>query len=157
MKDIFPVLISVFCSITIALIGWNILFRNAKKLASRSETYTIISSVNSLLKEIKEASDSYWLRKENNDSPVAYDTFVALKLREVQGLLKILSNRHLSSEDGARAIYPIRSACTLNSTKASTISNEKDRATILRGIYGVVSVCEREIYDAFEKKYPPLK
>lgn len=154
---LYPVIISVLCSAVIALIGWHVLFNNAKKLASRSETYTIISAINGLLKEVKKASDDFWLKKKNNDSPIAYDTFVALKLREVQDLLKILSGRHLSSEDGAKAVYPVRSACTLESTKASEMSDFQERAKILRGIYGVISICETEIYKAFEQKYPPLK
>lgn len=154
--EITPVVVSILCSAIIAFIGWHILFKNAKKLASRSETYTIISSINSLLKEVKKASDDFWLKKKNNDSPIAYDTFVALKLREVQDLLKVLSGRHLDSEDGAKTIFPVRSACTLERTKALKITDDQERAKILRSIYGVISSCEAEVYKAFEKKYPPL-
>lgn len=150
------IFISVLCSAAIALIGWQVIFRNAKKLASRSETYVLISSINSLLKDIKSASDKFWLQKENNDSPIIYDTLVGLKLREVQDLLSILNKRHLSSEDGAKSISRVRSACTLQSTKALTITSPSERAKILRGIYGVISVCETDIYDTFSSKYPPL-
>ena len=103
--EITPVIVSILCSAIIAFIGWHILFKNAKKLASRSETYTI---------------------------------------------------RHLNSEDGAKAIFPVRSACTLESTKALKITDDQERAKILRSIYGVISSCEAEVYKAFEKKYPPL-
>lgn len=157
MEQSMSVFISVICSAIIALIGWQVIFRNAKKLASRAESYSIISNINSRLNDIKEASDEFWLDTETKKTPLSYDTLVALKLREVQGLLKTLENRHISSQDGPKSVSQVRRACTLNSTKTNEITDSEERAKILRGIYAIISVCENEVYNSFSNKYPPLK
>lgn len=157
MENLLPVLISVICSVLIAITGWLILFRNAKRLASRSETYSLVNNINDLLSDIKNASDEFWLKEENNDSPIIYDTYVGLKLRDIQELIKIIKIRHLPISDYKTSIFQIRMACTLNSTKASNMSSSQDRAQILRGIYAVISVCETGVYESFSKQYPPIK
>jgi hypothetical protein len=149
------VFISVACSATIALIGWNVLFSNAKKLASRSESYTLVTKANDILKEIKKESDDFWLDESKEKSPIMYDTSIALKLREVQQILKILGNREVSCSDVSKTIYQVRRACTLSSPKIQTMDSEEDKAVILRAIYGVIAVCENEIYTSFMAKYPP--
>lgn len=154
MDSLFSVAVSAVCSAIIALIGWTVLFRNAKKLSSRAETNAIVSSCIGIFKDINDLSEEFWLDKKYNKSPFKYDSTVGIKIKNVQNLFSVLASRNIELTDGSKAIIPIRQACTLKSHKVGSLTDSQ-KARELQNINNEIIKCEKEIYAAFECKYPP--
>lgn len=65
----------------IALIGWRVAYKNSIRLATRSESKSIIDSVSKLVIEISDLSIDFWL---NKSSPIDASTPVVHKKKEMK-------------------------------------------------------------------------
>lgn len=152
MENFLPILISVLCSALIAIVGWNVLFKNAKKLASRSETYSVVSSTMSLLYELLDISENFWLSEKYKNSPRFYDTIIAIKLRNIQNLLGILCQRDLELGNTTSVVVKIRRSCTLQSNAIATLS-DVNKIKQLQNINSIIIQLEDDIYRAYIGKH----
>lgn len=83
-------------SIALVIIGWNIIYRNAKKLATRTETKAFLDDAMSVLSDIEDMTVQYWLsgRKCRIDS----EQFILLtnaKLLKFVARLQLLNERNI--------------------------------------------------------------
>ena len=91
---------SSFISIVLVIVGWIVIYRNARKIATRAETKSLLDDLFKVLDSIENLATTYWLsgRKNRIDS----DEFTLLfnaKLLTLHSRLELLSNRKVDTSD----------------------------------------------------------
>ena len=56
-----------FVPIALMIIGWKILFKNAQRIATRSETFTIVNDLINQLNNAREGCIDYWCSAQQDD------------------------------------------------------------------------------------------
>ncbi|BCV49594.1 hypothetical protein [Shewanella algae] len=99
---------------SLVLIGWKVIYNNAKKIASRNETYSVSNQILSILSDIQKMSESFWIRDEFNENPQFYELLVLSKTKQISSKIKVLKGRNVDVYDINRLVFPIRKSCTLD-------------------------------------------
>lgn len=156
----------------IALFGWRVAYKNSIRLATRSESKSIIDSVSKLVIEISDLSIDFWLnksspigtcvdegemrsevaKKENQSASYLFN--VLAKAQQISKLSEVLALRGLSIPDNL--LSTVLERTTLDCERAYQISSE------LRTVRSqeIVSACMQVIhalYETFQFYHPPAK
>lgn len=148
--------VSVFgwiVSASLVLIGWWVIYRNAKKLATRNETKSLIDSTISTIDTLESISLDYWLasRKERIDTDV-YESKILAKIISLNNKLSLLNQRKLTVSSNALA--NLHSKLLLNDEQADRMSKE-DKQLRVNEILESTRCIEIELYNAFHAAYKP--
>ncbi|WP_243770426.1 hypothetical protein [Enterobacter kobei] len=156
----------------IALLGWRVAYNNSKRLATRSESKSIIDSVSKLVIEISDLSIDFWLNKSSpidhcldpgqknkerankiNQSSI-YLFNVLAKAQQIAKLAEVLHLRGLSIPDNL--LSTVMEKTTLDCETAYQLDSE------LRTIRSqeIVSACMQVVHalhETFQFYHPPAK
>lgn len=141
-------------SVLLIFIGWKVVFNNAKKIASRNETYAIVNRIITLLGDIQKLSESFWLQAQFQEQPQYYDLLALSKIKLIRSKLEILENRRVDINDIQTLIFPIRKACTINSYKIASLSENEKREQI-QSILNATSEFETLLDEKMKTIFPP--
>ncbi|MGP1834352.1 hypothetical protein ACTTBA_14840 [Shewanella frigidimarina] len=141
-------------SVLLIFIGWKVVFNNAKKIASRNETYAIVNRIITLLGDIQKLSESFWLQAQFQEQPQYYDLLTLSKIKLIRAKLQILDNRQVDTNDIQTLIFPIRKACTFNSYKVASLSENEKREQI-QSILNATSEFETLLDEKMKTIFPP--
>ncbi len=156
----------------IALYGWRVAYKNAIKLATRSESKSIIDSVSKLVIEISDLSVDFWLNKsspidddidakqaakelnvkKNQSSTYLFN--VLAKAQQISKLSEVLALRGLSIPNNL--LSDVMEKTTLDCETAYQLESE------LRTVRSqeIVNACMQVIhalYETFQFYHPPAK
>lgn len=145
--------IPTFISLCAVIIGWGVIYRNAKKLASRNEVHTFSTSINVTLKEIESLSEDFWFKSIYNNSPASYEMLVISKIKIVQSKLNFFSKNRISVKDADELIFKLRSSCTKDSSEISGLTHAEKRACMNK-VINALSILEFAVSTAITNKYP---
>ncbi len=156
----------------VALFGWRVAYNNSIKLATRSESKSIIDSVSKLVIEISELSVDFWLNKSspidaidhpaqqskelskrvNQSSSFLFN--VLAKAQQISKLSDVLAQRGLSIP--SNLLSEVMEKTTLDCETAYQLSSELRTERSQE----IVSACMQVIhalYETFQHYHPPAK
>lgn len=146
-------LISI-ASVILIIIGWRIIYKNAKKISTRSETKSIVDDSVRIISDLENTTLEYWLsgRKERKDNGV-FVLLVSAKIETLSSKVEILRNRGLlvSKED----LASLSTYITLDSEKVDTFSEEYKRE-LMQAYLNCSNEYTISLYKVFQEKYSPV-
>ncbi|MDN2661817.1 hypothetical protein OW492_00330 [Psychromonas sp. 14N.309.X.WAT.B.A12] len=136
----------------LVLIGWKVLYGNAKRISSRSETHALYQQLCKLLYDIEELSEVFWIKGDYNHSPSTYEILVLNKIKRLNQLIIRIKQRDINPDISS---FLLRKSCTLHSY---SIKNQGDstKRTHLETIHSELNNIEQKISDAILRKYPHI-
>lgn len=161
-------------SIVLVLLGWRVVYGNAKKLATRSESKSLIDATSKLVNEISDLSIEYWLikcketskpktksgyfksrnnAKASNESRL-YVMNIMAKASQASRYIEILKKRGLELDNKHLAI--VCEKATLDCEIASRFS-VTSRATRVQETMAACMDTLASMYGSFESCHPPTQ
>ncbi|EFE98278.1 hypothetical protein [Serratia odorifera] len=159
-------------SIVLVFIGWRVVYGNAKRLATRSESKSLIDATSKLVNEISDLSIEYWLRKSKETSgaktksghikgsskatasneSMLYVMNIMAKISQASRYIEILKKRGLELDDKHLAM--ICEKATLDCETASRLSIS---SCALRAHETMAACLDTlaSMYGSFENCHPP--
>lgn len=147
-----PVVLSLLGPLLV-LAGWKVVFYNARRIATRSESKSIIDNLVKIVNEITEISVSYWVPKESDESQ-KYLLSVSAKSSQFQHYINVLGNRGVILDSDL--LSRIADDATLDAEYASSMTADQR----VEKAHLVVESCMtglNHIFTRFEIAYPPVK
>ncbi|CAM3694000.1 hypothetical protein BS639_11010 [Rouxiella silvae] len=136
----------------LVLIGWKVVFYNARRIATRSESKSIVDSLVKVINEINDVSVDYWVPK-TSDEFQKYLLTVSAKSSQFQHYVNVLSNRGVKLDVALLSV--IADDATLDAEYASAMTDEeriqKAHLVVESSMSGL-----RHIFSCFENAYPPV-
>lgn len=158
-------------SIMLVLIGWYITYNNSLKVATRSESKSLIDAVAKLLNEISDLSLDYWVNKSAllNSNPFkrlgmksptglttpsakVYVTAIHGKAIQINKYLEFLRARGFVISDSYFSQVMINA--TIDCEKSYRYSKTY-RVSRAQDVSGASTDCIMHLYDAFQENHPP--
>lgn len=153
--NINPAIVALFTltvSVLLIVVGWRVVFHNAKKLATRNETYNFVSQLLSLLDELLKESISYWTTSDEVSAGYLQSQKLISKTHRFKKKLALLDTRGLAF-DCSKELKNIRRAITLDAQRASDVSTAKKLNKIEDlNYYG--AQLTNKVLIAYQNKYP---
>lgn len=159
-------------SVCLVLFGWRVAYKNAIKLATRSESKSIVDSISKLVTEISDLSLDFWLNKSsvNDDKSdeskeesssrtkesqsAIFLLNVLAKAQQVSKLTEILKVRGLSVPDNL--LSTVLEKATLDCERAYKMKPEVRTVRAQE----IINSCMQDIqclHESFQKQHPPAK
>jgi hypothetical protein len=148
LVDFLPLL-----SVALIVAGWFVIYRNAKKLSTRSETFAIVNRLSNLLEELGQDGTQYW----SDTRPVEeYEAKLFLgkcnsNINNIRTLLKILEDRGFVCPSEER-LHELFESLTLDCEYRK--KSEKCRKK-LSDIRSIVDELNNHLLDTFNISYKP--
>lgn len=137
----------------LVLIGWKVVYFNARKIATRSENKSITDSLLKVITEISESAISYWLPSSSAKDKQLYVLTISAKMSQVQHFFKILKRRGASLDSERLSL--ISDKVTLDSEYLDTFTDVQ-RQVRAHEIMEICMSSVEHIYAEFEKQHPPV-
>ncbi len=141
--------------ILLVLIGWRVVYRNAKRLATRSETKGFIDDLMKQVSEMEKLAVDFWLagRKERTE-PRNYEMLLLAKLSLLNQKIDLLNARKIETANIIIQVGMLQDGMLLDCERADQMSLDERS-----GKAHEVLTCGKEIqtslYRQFITKYPP--
>jgi len=151
VNDISPYL--AFVSIILIIVGWGVIYQNAKKLATRNETKSLIDDVVTIINSLDRLTIDYWLSGRKNR--LETDEFILLtsaKLQTLSSRLDIVEKRNIDISCVDLSI--ISSHMTLNCEEVDRRKPEENRIQ-LQLFLEESNNSVINLYNEFQKCYTP--
>lgn len=153
-----PAIVSILTlaiSVGVIYTGWHVLFNNAKILATRNETYGLITQTSSLLEELTNSAIVIWSTENASANLQLQASSQVAKVQQFKRKLDLLQQRGLQI-DVSSNLKRLRKAITLDIERVDTVSVVKKESKI-KDIHFYSSELTHTLYQAFIKKYPAQK
>tara|TARA_B110000238_G_scaffold32996_1_gene33823 strand:+ start:14 stop:487 length:474 start_codon:yes stop_codon:yes gene_type:complete len=146
---------SVLATISIILIlfGWNVIYKNSRKITDRSETHILMQAFFNRIEMINEVGAEYWIKIHHTpeEASIKSHRFEAL-ISQLKLDIKLLSKRNIHL-NASLDIVRIRKALTLDAQHPEKIlASLKQIKVDDLNIYG--SNLREKAYNVFMIKYP---
>ena len=142
-------------SIIIIIIGWCVLYNNAKKIATRAETKSILDRITEKIDETVVFSTDFWLLSNVNDiKPDHFELLFLNRMTQIFGCVTLLKSRGL--DISYEFISTLLELSTLDCEKIKTTSKSKRQIKAYEINEAAIKAIEH-IYDIFHSTYIPSK
>lgn len=105
------------------IIGWSVVYRNAKKISSRNETFTIINRVADHLRSIEEKTVKFYSHGYKNQAPALWYSDISLHLESIREHLHLLNLRGI--DPGINHLANLREHASLRCEEAEKMDHEE--------------------------------
>lgn len=139
------------------LIGWRVVYRNAKKIATRGESKSLVDHLIKPSNEICELSVKFWMDFEGKDIKVqalAYNIAVGAKVSQLEDFVSILINREINVDYDLLANFS--ASATLDSERRDALTFD-ERSEKCQGCVNDGMTFIKHIFKRFEQRHPPQK
>lgn len=143
---------SIIISVTFIVVGWAVLYRNAQKLATRSETKSILDTAFVALQSITDSSMHFWMAEPVNKSIAEYEMNMRYMFTKLSQSIDLLNQRGL--EIDSVQVSDLLDTCTLNCEKRSDIKF-KERMLLSNTIAADSINLYQDLMNSFHKTYKP--
>lgn len=150
LNTILASLVSPIISGSLILIGWKVLYGNAKRISSRSETQSLHQQACALLYDIEQLSEAFWLEGKYNESPSTFEMLIINKIKRLNKVIQRIKQRDIMV---TFTQFHLRSACTLHSCSVASQDNLKKREH-MDTTHHQINKIEQDLSDALLCKYP---
>ncbi|MDT3560483.1 MULTISPECIES: hypothetical protein [Cronobacter] len=162
-------------SVCLVLLGWHVNYKNSVKLATRSESKSLIDAITKIINEISDVSLTYWLRSSNKKNAsvkkvkvyrfkkeagdtatesAAYLMNILAKTNQVYKLIEILETRGIYIENSFMS--DVIENATLDCEAIDTFTKQ-GRAVKAQQVVDSCMLLTKSLYDRFQLFYPPIK
>lgn len=141
-------------SVVLVIIGWLVIYKNARKIATRGETKSLIDDVIKILYDIEELSVAYWLsgRKGRIDSEEFLLLFNA-KLLTLNSRLEILKDRKINVE--VIDLADISECITFRCEDVDRMQSTEKRERV-QTFLDTINAANEKLYKEFQKLHKPV-
>lgn len=142
-------------TIGVAFLGWAVLIRNTRRIASRSETYTVVQSLLSVLDKIESEAREYWLKNAESwtkEKSASYVAQIADSIEFVRLLSEVARDRSVVF-DVVGSLGQVRQSLTLDAERLSTLDRDQRTAKVSSASADIRDL-RRHCYRAFMTMYP---
>lgn len=140
-------------SIFLVLIGWTVVFGNAKKIATRAESKAMADGISKIINEISELAIEFWLSSSRNGhNSDLYALTVMSKISQATQYSEIIKGRGIVLSDKTFSTMSLKA--TLDCETASTISNY-EASIRAREVVECCTSAVIHVYETFETLHPP--
>nr|WP_319537241.1 hypothetical protein [uncultured Vibrio sp.] len=140
-------------SLSLVIVGWFIIYRNAKRLATRAETKSILDSALSELASIESMAVEYWLA--GRQKRIESDEFILLissKLLTFHSRLQLLHGRKVNIQ--GVDLGDLSTLITIDCEEVDRMQPEAKRERV-QEILDSANAVHNELYDEFHTIYKP--
>lgn len=154
---IVPVLqYSGLVSISLVLIGWRVVYNNARRIATRSETKSFIDELMKLISECEKLAVDYWLAgRKDRTEPRSYEMLMLAKVALISHKLELVEARGLVTDQLDELLGVFQDSITLNCEDADRV-NLDDRIYRASEVIASGKSLHSELYHQFSMRYPPF-
>lgn len=159
LSTLFHKLAPTFITATLAILGWLVIYNNAKKLASRNEAHALVQKIDDRLCLMDDLSRHYWSQFEINTNDITsaakhYNMEIGGSVAQIRSYLQLiegLSSMNLSFSS-SKEVSLLRKACVLNSELITDMSQlEKDSRAAKSA--ASISLFRTSLYQSFKESY----
>lgn len=157
MGPIAPVLqYSGLVSISLVLIGWRVVYNNARRIATRSETKSFIDELMKLISESEKQAVDYWLAgRKDRTEPRSYEMLMLAKVALISHKLELIGKRGLVTTQLDELLGLFQDSITLNCEDADRVSLD-ERISRANEVIASGKALHSELYQQFSNRYPPF-
>lgn len=146
-------LVGPLINIVIIFIGWLVLYRNAKKIATRSETRGLLDKIIKKVRDLEDQGKVYWLSSPKVMTPEQSTIYTIRMQHDIQILeeyFELISKRNIRV-DLSQELFKFRNATTFCSEK---VDRAIDVSRVLDISGRANNICS-ELEEAYILKYRP--
>jgi hypothetical protein len=142
----------------LVLIGWRVVYRNAVKMATRSESKAIIDHLVKLTNEASENAVDYWSSSPESDASASrnvsriFTISFGAKMSQIQNFMGILSHRNIKID--YLKLSDIQSSATLRA-EGRDITDSEVKLEKCQEIVDDCMAFIEHLYVCFELTHPP--
>jgi len=140
-------------SIILIILGWQVIYNNAKKLATRNETKSLIDDIVAIVEKLEGLTTEFWL--QSRQSRLDVDVFLLLtqsKLQIFNSRIKIIEKRDISVSE--IDLGKFLEFMTLDCENVDSQKPEKKRKQV-ESLLDESNKCLEHLYAEFQEKYKP--
>lgn len=141
-------------SIVLVIIGWLVIYKNARKIATRSENKSLIDDVIKILDDIETLSVAYWLSGRKNR--IESEEFLLLfnaKLLTLNNRLGILKDRRV--EISVVDLAKISECITFQCEDVDSFPNSVKRERV-QTFLDTINASNEGLYKEFQNLHKPV-
>lgn len=144
--------LNIFFPTLLVIIGWRILYLNAKKLATRTESKAILDSITKIYEEIDKLVVDFWLGDLTEQDPESYLMIIMAKFETLNNRTNDLHSRNVDIDKSALNEY--YSALTLNCEYRNSIT-QSECTVLAQNILNTSRQNISNLYINYSKTYKP--
>lgn len=144
--------LNIFFPTLLVIIGWRILYLNAKKLATRTESKAILDSITKIYEEIDKLVVDFWLGDLTGQDPESYLMIIMAKFETLNNRTNDLHSRNVDIDKSALNEY--YSALTLNCEYRNSIT-QSECTVLAQNILNTSRQNISNLYINYSKTYKP--
>ena len=142
-----------YITFALVIIGWNVIYRNAKRLATRNETKSLIDDAMKSLQALEDLTLSYWLsRNELSMKADEFQLLVAARLEAFNNQLQQIQRRNINIDDVDLA--SLSEFMTLNCESVDTTHVNEHRIQV-QFFLEQVNLSRVSLFNDFENRHKP--
>ncbi|WP_142966293.1 hypothetical protein [Klebsiella aerogenes] len=162
-------------SIILVFVGWWVTYSNSARLATRSESKSLVDALAKIVNDIADLSIDFWLNKchEQKGAPVVthgiklkckqtpdksahrlFEMNVFAKMNQAYKYVGLLEARGVTFDNSWFSLYPEKATLDCESAHIMELSK---RAARVQEILGVSQTTMNMLYEAFQQNHPPSK
>jgi len=142
--SIFLQTVAIFASIVFIIIGWKVLYKNAKRIASRNEAYALLMKTQDEILNIEKLGYKFWTDSTNRSKCSSY--VLAIRIQSILTLLDLLEPRGFAVDP--HDIYKLRNAITMDSETPDKLAEDTIRKKLVN-----ISHFSTQIQTALHKEF----
>ncbi|WP_418140238.1 hypothetical protein NUW46_12585 [Marinobacter sp. MA] len=142
----------IFSALMIIL-GWSVIYRNAKKISSRNETFTIINRVADHLRSIEEKTVEFYSHGHEKQHPALWYSDIALHIESIREHITLLKSRKI--DPGLNHLANLREHTSLRCEEAGTMDQES-KILMFQDLKAASSRLLDTLHKKFEQRHPFL-
>ncbi|MFA0263182.1 hypothetical protein AB4497_12055 [Vibrio cyclitrophicus] len=144
-------------SLVIVMVGWYVIYRNACKIATRSESKALVDTALSQLESATKLALDYWLSgRRVRDDFSTYELTVMGSITRLAITIEVLEQRGLNLTEINDKLGEFSKVSTLDAERINSLAVEDThfRASQVNEVSMQVTT---ELLDSFHEKYKPSK
>lgn len=143
-------------SISLVLIGWRVVYNNARRIATRSETKSFIDELMKLISESEKQAVDYWIAgRKDRTEPRTYEILMLAKVALISHKIDLVEQRGLVTGQLVELLGMFQDSITLNCEDADRAGLD-ERIERANEVIASGRALHSELYKQFSTRYPPF-
>lgn len=141
-------------SLVLVVIGWLVIYKNARKIATRGESKSLVDDVIKVLDQIESLSVTYWLAgRQKRIESEEFTLLFNAKLLTLNSRLEILKARNVDTS--VVDLAQLAECITYQCEDVDRISSSDRRARV-QSFLDIINSSNEKLYQEFQKLHKPV-
>lgn len=139
--------------LTLVIIGWRVIYKNAKKIATRAETKSLVDDIVKIFNELESLTVHFWLSgRQNRRDADEFILLISAKIQTLTSRIKFLKKRNIDTS--CINLAALHEYMTLNCEDVDRRTNEQNREQ-LQLFLEESNRNVNDLYSEYQKRYSP--